>query len=313
VSRGFRQPAPGLTRRSLLAASVAALAAPGLVACGRPGPPTAAPVAPPADPSRELADLEARFGGRIGVCGLDTGSGAAVTHRADERFPLCSTFKALAAAAILRLRLTQPGLLDRLVRYDRSRLLPNSPVTERHVADGMTVAALCEAAIRYSDNAAANELLRILGGPGAVTAFVRTLGDPVTRLDRWEIELNVVPPGEERDTTTPARMAADLRALVLGDALDPPGRELLTGWLVGNTTGNDKIRAGVPAGWRVGDKTGGGPRGEVNDVAVAWPPGRAPLVLAVYTVPADPRATPNAAVLASVAAVVARAFVPPPG
>jgi beta-lactamase class A len=203
------------------------------------------------------------------VCAVDTGSGATLGYRADERFALCSTFKVLAASAVLRLRGQRPGLLDRLVRYDRAQVVSGSPVTSLHVDDGMTVSALCAAAMTHSDNTAGNLLLGILGGPPAVTAFARTLGDPVTRLDRTETTLNDVPVGELRDTTTPARMAANLRALILGDALDPAGRELLAGWLLGNTTGATRIRAGLPAGWRAGDKTGAGDRGEVNDVAVA--------------------------------------------
>lgn len=222
---------------------------------------------------------------------------------------MCSTFKVLAVAAILRRRQTDPGLLDRLVRYDRSHVVPNSPVTAEHVADGMTVSALCDAAITHSDNTAANELLRILGGPAAVTTFARTLGDEVTRLDRWEPELNVVPPGEQRDTSTPATMAADLRALTLGEALDPVGRDMLTGWLLANTTGATRIRAGLPAGWRVGDKTGAGARTELNDLAIVWPPQRAPLIVSIYTVRTDPTALADNHLLASAATIVARAFV----
>jgi beta-lactamase class A len=299
---------------------VAALAAP-LLACGRETPSSpATPVSPGTAPPQStppavagaaaaLAALETRFKGRIGVYAVDTRTGTTVAHRADELFPMCSTFKMLAAAAILRARQTQAGLLDRVVRYDRSKVISVSPVTAQHVAEGMTVSALCEAAVTRSDNTAANLLLEILGGPNAITEYARSLGDPVTRLDRWEPELNVVPPGEVRDTTTPERMATNLRSLVLGDALDPAGRELLTGWLVANQTGDTRIRAGLPAGWRVGDKTGGGARGESSDVAVTWPPGRDPLIIAVYTVPDDPTRKADHAVLASAASTVADALV----
>ena len=259
-----------------------------------------------------LAALEASFGGRIGAYALDTGNGATVGHRADERFAMCSTFKVLAAAAILRLRTAQPGLLDRRLRYRREQLVTGSPVTGQHVSDGgMTVWQLCAAAISHSDNTAANLLLDILGGPAQVTAFARTLGDPITRLDRVEPELNVVPPGEQRDTSTPAQMAADLRALVLGDVLDPAGRDLLTGWLLANTTGGTRIQAGLPTGWRVGDKTGTGARGEANDIAVTWPPGRQPLIISVYTAPTDPTAQPNNKAVASAAAILVKALVAP--
>lgn len=304
-----------LTRRALLTGSLSALAVPALASCApsRDGAPPAGATPdgprPPTAAQRELAELESRFGGRIGVYGWDTGRGARVGHRADERFALCSTYKVLAAAAILRLRTTRPGLLEQRVHYGRGELVAGSPVTEAHVADGMTVAELCAAAITHSDNTAANQLLGLLGGPPQVTAFARTLGDQITRLDRTEPELNVVPPGELRDTSTPAQMATTLRALVLGDALDPTGRDLLTGWLVANTTGGARIRAGLPAGWRVGDKTGTGPAGEANDVAVAWPPNRPPLVISVYTAPADRSARPNDQVIASAAAVVVKALI----
>jgi len=310
----------GFSRRTLLAGCLGALplAAVGCAGVAGPAPspgvsPAPASVGGPAvaEAERALADLENRFGGRLGVFALDTGSGATIGHRADERFAMCSTFKVLAAAAIVRLRGERPGLLlDQVVHYTPAKVIDGSPVSGPHVADGMTVAALCKAAIDHSDNTAANLLLGILGGPPAVTAFARTLGDPLTRLDRTEPELNIVPPGELRDTSTPAMMAADLRTLVLGDALDPAGRDLLTGWLVGNTTGGTRIRAGLPAGWRVGDKTGTGSRGEANDLAVAWPPGRAPLIISGYTAPADPAAKPNNQVLADAARIVTKALVP---
>ncbi|MDT7605782.1 MAG: beta-lactamase class [Pseudonocardiales bacterium] len=308
------------TRRSLLVGSLgclgslgaASLAVTGCTTVARDGAPGAAGAAPSGTvaPDSALAALEARFGGRLGVFALDTGNGASVGHRADERFPMCSTFKVLAASAILRLRHTQPGLLDRLVRYSNAQLVSGAPVTSQHIADGMTVAALCQAAIAHSDNTAANLLLTILGGPPAVTAFARTLGDQVSRLDRIEPALNDVPPGELRDTSTPAQMAADLHRLALGDALDPVGRDLLTDWLLGNTTGAERIRAGLPARWRVGDKTGTGSRGEMNDLAVVWLPRRAPLIISVYAVPGDPAAKPDNQVVADAASIVAKALVP---
>lgn len=279
-------------------------------------PPSSAPSAPSssagvASAEAELAALEGEFGGRVGVYAVDTGDGTTVRHRADERFLMCSTHKALTVSAILRLRDRQPGLLDRVIHYDRSQVLEYAPVTSQHVADGMTVSALCDAAITRSDNTAANLLMQILGGPPAVTEFCRTLGDRITRLDRIEPELNVGAPGDLRDTSTPARMAADLRVLALGDALDPAGRDLLVGWLQASTTGDELIRAGLPADWRVGDKSGAGAHGEVNDVAVVWPPDRAPLVVAVYTVPTDPDSTAGQATVASATAIVAKALVPP--
>ncbi|MFE6152894.1 class A beta-lactamase [Streptomyces sp. NPDC057889] len=274
------------SRRTLLGA--AALAP---VLLSVPGTAGAAP-SPEAggDARRRLSELEAGYPGRIGVHALHTGTGAVLAYRAHERFAIASTFKVLAASAILhRAREQEPGLLDVLIRYGRDDLVAASPRTELHLETGMTVRELCDAAITYSDNTAANLLMRRIGGPAGVTAFARSLGDSVTRLDRWETDLNTNLPGDRRDTTTPAAMTADLRALVLGDALHPLDRGQLIRWLVENTTGDKRIRAGLPPGWRVGDKTGSPAYGGVNDVAVAWPPGGgAPLVVAVYTTRLDP-------------------------
>lgn len=186
--------------------------------------------------------------------------------------------------------------------------MEHSPVTGMHLTDGMTVSALCRAAITVSDNTAVNLLSAILGGPAQVTAFVRTLGDPDTRLDRTEPDLNVTGPGDERDTTKPSRMTADLRALVLGGALSDPMRERLTAWLIGNTTGDRQIRAGLPAGWGVGDKTGSGAHAESNDVAVVWPHGRAPLLIAIYTAPPDPASTAGVPMIAEATRLAVRAL-----
>jgi beta-lactamase class A len=289
-------------RRAVLSA---ALLLP-LTGCASPqaSPPPAPPPAPPA-PARtdRLAELERRFDARLGVYALDTGTGRELAHRADERFAMCSVFKALAAAAVLDRN--PPERLDERVHYRASDLASAySPIAEQHVADGMTIRELCDAAVRYSDNTAANLLLADLGGPTEITAFARTLGDEVTRLDRTEPELNSAVPGDERDTTTPRAIAGDFRALVLGDRLEPADRALLTGWLVDNTTGDARIRAGVPAGWRVGDKTGTGSYGTANDVGVLWPPATAPIVLAILTSRAAEDADVDEALLAEAAAVV---------
>jgi beta-lactamase class A len=267
---------------------------------------TAAAVALPssAAPPAGLREIEAAFGGRIGVAARR--GDRSLTYRAGERFALLSTFKFLAAAAILlKAWPCDPGLLDMVVRYREADLVEYSPITERHVDTGMTVEALCDAAVRYSDNTAGNLLLRLLGGPAGLTRFARRIGDRQTRLDRWETDLNTNLPGDPRDTTTPAAMAADLDKLVLGAALAEGDRERLTGWLVANTTGDKRIRAGLPTGWRVGDKTGTGAYGAANDVAVAWPPAGEPLVIAVYTTRFSPDADPVDDVVAEVARVVA--------
>jgi beta-lactamase class A len=238
-----------------------------------------APAATLMPPTGQLARLEAEAGGRLGVAAFNTADGRQLLHRADERFPMCSTFKMMASAAVLA---KEPALLKKRIQYDKSDLVPNSPVSGKHVADGMTMAELCEAAIQYSDNAAANLLMKQIGGPAAVTAYARSIGDTEFRLDRWETELNTAIPGDPRDTTTPGAMARSLQKLVLGDGLPPAQRKQLKDWLLGNTTGATRIRAGVPADWPVADKTGAGAYGTVNDIAVLWPPGKAPIVLAVY-------------------------------
>jgi beta-lactamase class A len=302
-----------ITRRSMLTAIVGAA----LTGCGTAATPATAPVpasapppptTPPDDP--DLAALERRFGGRIGVHALDTGNGATLSHRGGERFLMASTAKLPLTAAVLHRAATEPALLDRLVRYDPEALLEHAPVTTENVATGMTVTDLCDAALTISDNTAANLLLELLGGPAAVTAFTRGLGDTTTRFDRTEPDLNVsTGPDDHRDTTTPAAIVGTIRAVTLGEGLQPPGRERLTAWLVANTTGDATIRAGVPAGWVVGDKTGTGAQGERNDVGIVLPPGRAPLVLAVYTDPDDPDTTAGNTTIADATAIAVRRLV----
>jgi beta-lactamase class A len=231
-----------------------------------------------------LRDLEHATGNRIGVSALDTGTARRLRYRSGERFAMCSTFKLPATAAILSRVDAGHERLDRPVLVDRADVVGWAPVTEKHIGESLPLATLCEAAITQSDNGAANLILNVLGGPRGVTAYARALGDPVTRLDRRELALNSVGPGDPRDTTTPDAMVADLGKLALGTALSPASRARLVGWLVANQTGDECLRAGLPKGWRVGDKTGTGPTGgAVNDVAIVWPPGRAPLLIAAYT------------------------------
>jgi len=284
-----------MPRRTLLAA---ALVAPLAAAC-------AARAPRHADAQERLAAIESGFDGRLGLFALDTADGATLAHRGEERFPLCSTFKLVAAAALLARSTAEPSLLAERVRYTRAELVTNSPVTQEHMAAGMTYAELSAAALQYSDNTAANLMLRRLGGPAGLTAYARSVGDTVFRLDRWETELNTAIPGDPRDTTTPAAMAQTVRRLVLDDALPAPQRAQLEAWLRGNTTGATRIRAGVPPSWAVGDKTGAGDYGTNNDVGVLWPPGRAPVVLAVYTTQRRPDAKARNDVIAEAARVVA--------
>jgi beta-lactamase class A len=217
------------------------------------------------------------------VFALDTGSGKVVGHREDERFAMCSTFKwALVAAALARVDRGELSL-DERVRYGESDLFEYAPTTREHVAEGaMTIAALAQAAITKSDNTAANLLLTKVDGPEGVTRFVRQAGDSVTRLDRNEPTLNENTRGDVRDTTSPRAMAALMRSVLCGDVLSSSSRGRLIGWLNGCETGLQRLRAGLPAAWTVGDKTGTGDGGAVNDVAIALPPGRAPILIAAY-------------------------------
>lgn len=303
-----------LNRRTLLTGALATAPLAALSACAAPAtagprPTTTTSAGPDRAVIRQLKELEAGFAGRIGVRAFRTDRGPVIDYRADERFALLSTFKALAGAAVLRrARQTDPGLMSKLVRYTREELVTHSPITEQHVDTGMTVSALCDATIRYSDNTAGNLVLRELGGPSGITRFARSLGDLHTRLDRWETDLNTNLPGDERDTTTPGDMANNLEKLVLDRGLAKPDRAQLTDWLVRNTTGDKRIRAGLPAGWKVGDKTGTGDYGSANDVAVAWPPDAAPLVIAVYTTGTTPESVSNDAVVADIARVVSSAL-----
>lgn len=237
--------------------------------------------------------MEAKYGARLGLSVVDTGSGATVNYRESERFPMASTFKGLACGALLQAHPLSTGYFDQVIHYTAADIVVNSAETEKHIDTGMTVSAICHAAITVSDNTAGNLILRLLGGPAGFTAFLRTLGDNVSRLDRWEPELNTAIPGDERDTTTAAALVADYRALVLGTALADPERAQLTDWLLASATGAKRIKAGLPADWKVGDKTGTPAYGSALDVAIAWPPGRAPLVLAVLTTKPEQNAQPS--------------------
>ncbi|MDR3495775.1 MAG: class A beta-lactamase [Ancalomicrobiaceae bacterium] len=285
-----------LNRRRL----VLALSAAPFVALG----PARAADAPPAEAA--LIALEKTFGGHIGIAAIDTASGRELRYRADERFPFCSTFKVMAASALLARLPREPDLLAKHIAYAAVDLVTYSPITETHVGDGLRLGELTAAAIQMSDNTAANLLLREVGGPGAVTTFARSIGDDSFHLDRWETELNTAIPGDPRDTTTPAAMAKSLQKLLLGDVLSSPGRDQLKTWMLGTKTGDARIRAGVPKGWQVADKTGTGYYGTANDIGVVWPNGnRAPVVLAIYTTQTAKDAKASNEVIASAARIVA--------
>lgn len=273
--------------------SCAAADAPGARAPG-----SAEPVGTSAavDLSHEFRQLEERFDARLGIYAVDTGTGRTVRYRANERFAYGSTFKALAAAAVLDA--TTDAELEQVVRYSADDLVDHSPITEQHVAEGMTLRAVAEAAVRYSDNTAGNLLLRHLGGPERFEQELKGIGDNVTDAVRYETELNEATPGDPRDTSTPRALTEDLREYAVDDALEPTDRDTLNAWLRGNTTGGELIRAGVPDGWVVGDKTGAAGYGTRNDIAVIWPPDRAPVVLAVLSSRGEPDASFDNALIA---------------
>ncbi|HYK24324.1 MAG TPA: class A beta-lactamase [Candidatus Acidoferrum sp.] len=261
------------------------------------------------DPATGIAAIETRVGGRIGVAAFDTSHEKHLDYRAEERFPMCSTFKFLAAAAVLKRVDEKKEKLERFVPYNAKDILEYAPVTKEHLKEGgMTLGALCAAAIEQSDNTAGNLLLNAIGGPVGLTNFVRALGDRVTRLDRIEPELNSAIPGDERDTTTPAAISSDMQRLLLGDALSETSRRQLDDWLKRNETGGSMIRAGVPKTWSVGDKTGRGANGATNDIAIMRPPGGAPILLAIYYVGSTATADDRVAVIAEVTKLVAESF-----
>jgi beta-lactamase class A len=247
----------------------------------------ALPLAAAGDLAGELAAIESRAGGRLGVAFLDTGDGRWAGHRFDERFALCSTFKLpLAAFVLAEIEATRMAADERLA-WTAADHVPHMPVTGKvDGALGMTVVELAEATQTTSDNLAANLLTRRLGGPQALTDRFRALGDDITRIDRWEPEMNRVPAGEEKDTTTPQAMARTVAWITTGNGLSTASRETLVGWMVATTTGRRRLRAGLPPDWRAGDKTGTAIAevmpNQHNDVALVFPPGRAPVVIAAY-------------------------------
>lgn len=261
------------------------------------------------DIAAQLRALEEQHSARVGVFAHHLGTKKTVVHRADELFPMCSVFKTLAAAAVLRDLDRHGEVLYKVVHYTEADLVDGSDQTRAHLADGMTVEQLADVAIRYSDNGAGNLLLRELGGPTAITRFARSLGDRVTRLDRWETELNSAEPDRITDTTSPRAIGGMYGRLVLGDALRRPDRDRLTAWLLNNTTSAARFRAGLPATWTIADKTGSGDYGTANDVGIAWTEAGDPVVLAVLTTkPTLPDAPYDNQLVAETAELVAAAL-----
>ncbi len=253
--------------------------------------------------ARRLRELEATAQGRLGVHLIDTATGDEFGHRADERFMMLSSFKLLASAVVLSRVDAGNESLQRRITYSRGDLVTYSPVTEKYVGEGMTLAQLCEATLTTSDNTAANLILASYGGPATLTALARKLGDRVTRLDRIETDLNVKAADPDFDTTTPRAMARTMQKVVLGDALSAPSRERLQQWLVANTTGGKRLKAGLPPDWRIGEKTGTN-RTDANDIGVIWPPNRKPWLVTAYLAGSQAPSEVREATLAQVGALV---------
>lgn len=258
------------------------------------------------DIDRRFADLEKRTGGRLGVSVIDTETNITLGFRQTERFPMCSTFKVLASAMVLSRVDKGAENLERRVIYDQGKLVSYSPETEKHVGgEGMSVGELCKAAITLSDNTAGNLLLESFGGPEALTKWLRSIGDSSTRLDRWETALNEGKKDDPRDTTTPDAMLDTLGNVALGSVLSEPSRATLIDWMVASTTGGARLRAGLPDGWKVGDKTGSGSGGTAADVAIIWPNDRGPILVTAYVAEATAPVNELNPVFAEVAKIVA--------
>lgn len=264
----------GITRRAWLAGAIFSLAVRHAAATT---PPTES------DFAAQLGAIQSEIGGRLGVCVLDTGSQRMLSFNDEHRFAMCSTFKLLLAAAILAQVDAGRLSLEREVQFGPGDMLSHAPVTSARLAEGrMSVRDLCAATVELSDNPAANLLLPLIGGPAGLTKFLRGIGDRTTRLDRTELSLNSNIPGDPRDTTTPRAMVQTVAKLLTESPLSTSSRALLTEWLIKSPTGARRIRAGLPADWKAGDKTGTGANGAVNDVVITWPPQRSPIVAAIY-------------------------------
>lgn len=257
----------------------------------------------------DFARLEKQSGGRLGVAAIDKASGTHLAYRSGERFPMCSTFKCLLAAAVLA-RVEKGELkLDKRIAYGKGDVLSYAPVTKEHVAEGgMTIDALCAAAIGVSDNTAANLLLKQIGGPAGWTAYARSLGDNSSRLDRTEPELNLAVAGDPRDTTTPSAMMGNLDALFIGDALKETSRDKLEEWMLAGTVTGPLIKAGVPKTWQVADKSGGGANATRGDIGILYRPNTAPILAAIYTTGSKLDMAGQNKLIADAAALIAARF-----
>lgn len=261
------------------------------------------------DFTKQIKLLESKNGGRIGVSALNTENNKRLNYRENERFAMCSTFKLFLVASVLDRIDTGNESLERLVGYDASDILEYAPITKAHLKNGkMSIADLSAATIQYSDNTAANLLFKIIGGPDGLTKYIRFLGDKVTRIDRIEPYLNTNIPQDKRDTTTPSSVVDNMNKLLVEDALSPKSKKQLIKWLLGNTTGDTKLKAGINSKWKVGDKTGAGENGASSDVAIVWPTDSKPFLIAVYYTGSSITTEEKNAVIAEVGRIVSKTF-----
>ncbi|HDR7517694.1 class A beta-lactamase Bla1 [Bacillus mobilis] len=255
---------------------------------------------------KDFSQLEKKFDARLGVYAIDTGTNQTIAYRPNERFAFASTYKAIAAGVLLQKNSTEK--LNEVITYTKEDLVDYSPVTEKHVGTGMTLGEIAEAAVRYSDNTAGNILFHKIGGPKGYEKALRQIGDMVTLSDRFETELNEAIPGDNRDTSTAKAIATNLKDFTVGNALSDDKRNILTDWMRGNATGDKLIRAGVPTDWIVGDKSGAGSYGTRNDIAIVWPPNRAPIIIAILSSKDEKEATYDNQLIAEAAEVVINAL-----
>ncbi|MDX2591570.1 class A beta-lactamase [Streptomyces sp. WI03-4A] len=288
-----------------LALTTAVATAPALAST----PASAVPDAEYVDLGTEFGDLERRYGARLGVYARNVRTRRTVAYRAGEPFAMCSTFKAFAAAAVLRDH-GDRAPLDAVIHYPPRDILDNSQHSEAHLTTGMTLGEACAAAIQYSDNTAGNLLLRQIGGPQGLTRFFRSLGDRVSRLDRWETDLNTAVPGDPQDTSTPEALGRSFERLTLGRTLARADREQLVTWLKGNTTSAERFGAGLPRNWVLADKTGTGSYATANDIGVAWTTRRTPLLLTVLSTKDAEDASVDNRLIRDAAAILAATLAP---
>lgn len=290
---------PCITRRTALGGLFAAVVAPRLFAESS------------GSLSFALEEIQKKSAGRLGCAVYDSATGKHSGIRLHERFPMCSTSKLPSVAYVLHRVDIGKERLDRRIVFSHTDLIAYSPITSKRVGSpGMTIAEICQAAITVSDNTAANLLLETYGGPPALTKFLRSIGDPMTRLDRTEPTLNEATPGDPRDTTTPAAMLQDLRRFVAGKTLTASSRAHLVGWMAACQTGGTSLKADMPRDWKVGDKTGSGGHGSTNDVAVVWPPNRRPIFVTAYLTECSLAQPARYAILADVGKAVVASIRP---